>query len=420
MKARQNQDAKASGIEDTTTLTSPAGQATAIDVDSTAKTPQVDAGEARSPGAWPRWLDWRVVASVVSFKVLLFLFAAQAMPLLTDRRSETYYEWLQIWNQWDAPHYLDLAREGYVSVGEHRLWLVFYPLYPWLVRLASFFTGDDYLLGAIVVSAIASIAAALLLHRLTLLDEGDDATARGAVWFMLIFPTSYFLHIGYTESLFLALALGCFLAARGGRWWLAALLGASAGLTRVNGLVLLPVLAVEAFEQYRATRRFDRRWLWIPLVALGFGGYLLLNKYVAGDPFAFQKIMTAHWYKSLTWPWAGIRETMGNIYSRGASESQMVGVQELFFVTLGLAGTIWCCKELRASYGVWMIGNWLLWTSSTFIMSAPRYTLVMFPLYILFARLAARRPVWGQVVTIWSLLCLALFVTQFVQGRWAF
>ena len=47
--------------------------------------------------------------------------------------------------------------------------------------------------------------------------------------FLLIFPTAYFLHIGYTESLFLALVLGSFLAARTDRWWLA---GLSAGWPR--------------------------------------------------------------------------------------------------------------------------------------------------------------------------------------------
>ena len=40
------------------------------------------------------------------------------------------------------------------------------------------------------------------------------AVAMRAAWFLLIFPTAYFLHIGYTESLFLALVLGSFLAAR--------------------------------------------------------------------------------------------------------------------------------------------------------------------------------------------------------------
>ena len=53
-----------------------------------------------------------------------------------------------------------------------------------------------------------------------------------SVWFLLIFPTAYFLHVGYSEALFLALALGSILAARGERWWLAGVLGAFCWMTR--------------------------------------------------------------------------------------------------------------------------------------------------------------------------------------------
>jgi hypothetical protein len=44
--------------------------------------------------------------------------------------------------------------------------------------------------------------------------------------FFLFFQTAYFLHIGNSEGLFLAVALACILAARGERWWLAGVLGA--------------------------------------------------------------------------------------------------------------------------------------------------------------------------------------------------
>ena len=57
-----------------------------------------------------------------------------------------------------------------------------------------------------------------LLFRLVSL-ETSPAVGLRAVWFLLIFPTAYFLQIGYTESLFLAFVLGSFLAARTDRWW---------------------------------------------------------------------------------------------------------------------------------------------------------------------------------------------------------
>src|ERR1044071_9378240 len=187
------------------------------------------------------WFDARVVGLVLAVKALLFLYGAQSYavwknewvgsPPRMPEWGESLYNWLAIWNRWDAPHYLDIARMGYVSEGVEARWIVFFPLYPWLVRAAFF------------VSGVASVAAGLLLYRLARADGEAEEVARGAVFYLLVFPTAYFLHIGYNESLFLALALGAFLAARGRKWWAAGLLGFFAALTRINGVVLLSAVA---------------------------------------------------------------------------------------------------------------------------------------------------------------------------------
>ena len=43
----------------------------------------------------------------------------------------------------------------------------------------------------------------------------------------------------------------------------------------------------------------------------------------------------------------------------------------------------------------------------------------LFPIYILLARLSLRPP-WYEIITVWSLLFLALFAGLFACGRWAF
>jgi Gpi18-like mannosyltransferase len=368
---------------------------------------------------WLAGLDLSLLALMLAVKALVLLVGAQTFTLYRNEHIETAYGWLQIWNRWDAPHYLDIERDGYVSEGVESRWIVFYPLYPWAVRLCAYVLADE-LLAAFFVSTVASLAAGLLLYRLAGRDE-TDATARASVFFLFIFPTSYFLHIGYTESLFLALTLGSFLSARERRWWQAGVLGALAGLARVNGLMLIPALAFEAYSQYREEgRRWRWEWLWVCFAGVGFACYLLVNASVFGDAFAFLKTQDVYWHKSLTWPWVGLTEAWNAVWSRAPSEAQMVGWQELFFVLLGLGGTVWCWFRLRASYAVWMTTNWLLWTSTKFVLSVPRYTLILFPLYILFARKAAERPAWGGVITVWSLLLLALFAGRFALGMWAF
>ena len=358
--------------------------------------------------------DWLVVGWVLAIKFLLFAFGAIAFRVLEDKPLPATGGWLQIWNQWDAIHYQQLAQFGYKSSGALKAWL--YPLFPWCTRWVAWLIGN-YLVGALIVSGFASIAAVLLLRRIVQLDYSADV-ARRAVWFFLIFPTAYFLHIGYTESLFLALAFGSIMAARLERWLVAGLLGALCWMTRPTGIILLPTLTVEAAHQYIATKRWQWRSLWIAIVPIGFGVYLLLNWTVTGDPFAFLKMRKALFVMSPSWPWMGIREAIGNL-RRAPNQAEMVGAQELYFAILGFVCMVASWIKLRPVYAMWITGNWFLFTSVTFIESMPRYSLTMFPIFMLFALLTKNR-FWNAVITVWSLLFLALFTSLFARGWWAF
>ena len=379
------------------------------------KTPAVEARD-RPLFLRLRHHEWRLIAIVISIKALLFLFAGQTYQALENQRIAGMRGWLEIWNRWDALNYQKLAQFGYSATGELQPLLVFYPLYPWTVRLFALVTRD-YVLSAFIVSTLASLVTAIVLLRLVEFDYSKELAER-AVWFLFIFPTSYFLHIGYTESLFLMLALSSVYAARKQRWLPAAVFGALTCLTRANGLVLLPVLLMEAAQQYWTTRRWNWQWLYIGLVGLGFGGYLLLNKHVTGDAFAFTSLMQRFFSKSLSSPLTGIANALGSL-SRAPSEAEMIGMQEVLFITLGFVCTVVSWIKLRPAYSVWMTGNWLLFVSVSFVLSVPRYTLTMFPIYILFSMLAARR-VWFAVITVWSILYLAFFASMFTWGRWAF
>jgi hypothetical protein len=385
-----------------------------MDSDNTTTPPVTEPAE---PTHWGlRRRELRMLAIVVSIKGVLFLFGVQSYQVLQNQRVVGVRGWLEIWNRWDALNYQKLAQFGYSATGELQPLLVFYPLYPWTVRLFAFVTRD-YLVSAFIVSTLASLVTAIVLMRLVELDYPKDLAQR-AVWFLFIFPTSYFLHIGYTESLFLMLALSCVFAARKQRWLLAGLFGALTCLTRANGLVLVPVLVVEAAHQYWITRRWQWQWLWIGIAAFGFAGYLLLNKHVTGDAFAFTSLMQRFFSKSLSPPWIGIDNAIGSM-SRAPAEAEMIGTQEVLFIVLGFACTVVSWIKLRPAYSVWMTGNWLLFVSVSFVLSVPRYTLTMFPIYILFSMLAVRR-VWLAVITFWSLLYLSLFASLFTWGHWAF
>ena len=357
-----------------------------------------------------RGWDWPTIWLVLGIKILLLTFGVQAFASMTV----SHPGWFEMWNRWDALHYLRLAEHGYTAAGESRFSLVFFPLYPWLVRATAFFV-HNYTAAAWIVSGLASIAMALLLRRLVLCDETEEV-ARNAVWFCLIFPTSFFFHVPYTESLFLALTLGCFLAARKQHWALAALLGGAASLARVNGLILGPALATEVVLEFIRTRRWNWRWLWLGLVPLGFLGYLWLNYEVTGDFFAFTKMMQEHWYKKFASPWFGIHD----VWLRALGMNITEGLNEFIAVALISVCTVLSWIRLRPSYSVWITLNWLLINSTAFVISVPRYALPLFPIFILFAIGCTGRRFWFSMVTIWSLLYLALYTGRFAQGLWAF
>jgi Mannosyltransferase (PIG-V) len=368
--------------------------------------------------------DWIVVGWVVAIKVLLFSFGAKSYAVLWDSYITSPYQRFEIWDQWDFGYYQKIAEFGYSGTDGS---IAFYPLFPWLVRLVAC-VSRSYLAAGFIVSGIASVVAAILLRRLVQLDYPASVAMR-SVWFLLIFPTAYFLHIGYSEGLFLALALACILAARGERWWLAAVLGAFCWMTRATGAVLVPTLAVEATQQYWVRRRscsqgpvgcsaWNWKWLWIAIVPAGFAVYLLINWSVSGDPFAFLQVRKTSFDQSFALPLTGIRQAIWAHYPT-PHEAEMVGTQELFFVALGFVCTIISWIKLRPAYAMWMAGSWILFASVNFFRSMPRYTLTMFPIFILFALLGRNR-FWAGVLTAWSLLFFALFAVLFARGEWAF
>lgn len=364
------------------------------------------------------WLNSNVIATVLITKMLILGFAVQAFQIVNDQPLGSAYRFFDIWKRWDAENYLRLSEFGYSAVGDQRFLIVFFPLFPGLISLFRLVTGD-YLIGAFAVSLIASIALALAFRKLVRLDH-SERTAQAAVLFLFIFPTSYFLHIPYTESLFLALVIGCFYAARKPSWLVAGCLGGLACLTRINGLVLLPALAFEVWGEYRETKKLNRNWLWLGLAAGGFASYLALNYFVTGDPLMFIVHQREHWYKYLRWPNYGLWEAAKTAVNDKPEAALTRGFQELLFVFIGLFALIAGWRQLRPSYRVWMAGNWLMFVSTSFILSVPRYTLILFPLFILMATSALRNWPLKVLYTVWSILFLGLFITQFVRGWWAF
>jgi hypothetical protein len=66
-----------------------------------------------------------------------------------------------------------------------------------------------------------------------------------------------------------------------------------------------------------------------------------------------------------------------------------------------------------------MAGNWLLFVSTTFVMSTPRYALTLFPMYVSLALISRRRLALVAISAV-SLIGLIYFAGRFANGAWAF
>jgi Gpi18-like mannosyltransferase len=319
---------------------------------------------------------------------------------------------------WDSPHYIDIAKNWYVNEGEQRLLIVFYPLYPILIRLTTFNLG--YInLSALIVSNVSSIFAAVYLFKLAKLDFNDDV-AKKAVLYLSIFPTAYFLSAIYTEGLFLALVIASVYYARVEKWHFAGFLSLLAALTRTAGLLLLPTLIVEYLHQKEwKPKKVSANFFWSGLALAGFLIYLGINYQVTGNFFTFLEIERTHWYQYIS-PLQGLDGAWQWAFTATFPDNITVGSAQIIFAVFGLVMVITgFLLRFRLSYSVYMLFMWMLSVSTAWWISIPRYVLAMFPMFILLGLLARKR-ILNYAVAVAFTASLCFFTVLFARGFWAF
>ena len=322
----------------------------------------------------------------------------------------------QAWDKWDARHYVYLATHGYATAGDARNLIAFFPLYPALISAVAS-VGLPARTAALLISNVAGVVAAILLYEVALVD-GDRRAAWRAAAFFTIFPTAYFLLVGYTEALFCALAFGSVLAARRQRWLWSGLLGGLAAASRLTGLALLPFLVVELVLVRRALRSLWQAIVPPLLIGLGFITYLLLNLLVLGDPLAFVTVQREHWSHSLAAPWRGFASAVSSIGWRVPWEKLTVGGGEIAGGIAAYIATALSWLRLRPSDAAYATVVTAMVTFLPFWLSIPRYLLGLYPLFLLAGRVSSR---WLSLpIVALSFVALVVFGLAFGRGYWAF
>ena len=137
-----------------------------------------------------------------------------------------------------------------------------------------------------------------MLYRLVVLELGRPL-ARPTLLLLAVFPAALYFGAPYAESLFLALSVGAFYAARTGRWAWAGTCAAAAAATRNSGVLLMLPLRSSGGARAsgaRATRPGSSR----PARARRLRA---LPGLAEGDALRFVHAHEA-WYRELSWPLA--------------------------------------------------------------------------------------------------------------------
>lgn len=329
--------------------------------------------------------------------------------------TDGFFDALGFWTCTDSGHYLDIARDWYLSEGsvDRLVQLVFLPGYPVIVRLFSAITGDTLVAG-LIVSALCFAGANVMLYKLVRLDADHD-TALRAVKFLSLSPAVFFFVAPMSESLFLFCTLSCIYLVRRGKMLPGCLLGTYAAFTRSLGVILLvPVF----FELVQRRARF-RDYLTALLIPLGFAAYCLINYLVAGDALKFMDYQHEHWNQQLGWFFnTAAYQTENAVYSFSQNKPDFFGLwlPNILAQLISLALMLFAVKKLRSSYTAYFLAYFIVAMGATWLLSAPRYITALFTVPVALAAVTQNR---RADICITALTCLSGFayLCEFVL-RW--
>ena len=345
------------------------------------------------------------------------LLALGGARLLSGAQAGSVEGFLSRWDRWDVGLLRKVAEFGYAGRPEHypdEGIEAFFPGAPAVLRLVHLVV-PDWTAAGLVMSFVAGGFASVALGRLARLD---GAPGSRAVLYLVLSPYAVFLFAGYSEALFLALALWGWLCARQEHWVTAALLVAAASTVRVSGVFLACGLVVHCLVVHRGRPRFPTAAaLFAPFVAVA--GYFAYLWALTGDFWRWFAAQEQGWGRRSTAPWSALRTTLDAAAHGGQGAEYAWSFRaEILSVAVGLAVTAVLLVRRRwgeATYVGLSVGAL---ATSTYYLSVGRATLLWWPLFVLLALGGTRRP-WVHVVYVSvAAPLMALLVLTFTSGRW--
>ena len=410
----------------------------------------------RSLATWSRGPAVRAAASAVigtRLVMLLVGYLAVFMFGFANGRAPLRHfnnELLNLPVRWDAGWYLQIVTDGYQYAAADpavQQNIVFFPAYPMLMRVIGRLFGGDmtgYVAAGMLVSVASFFGALVYLYAMARDRYGEDA-ARGTIWLLAAYPFAIFFGALYTESLFLLGTVGAFYHFTKQQFGRAASWGLIVGLTRVNGALLALPLALLAISSWRGLKSNtpllhrrpgdqessffkkespdlliscshpERAFAAAAAPGIGLVVYAIFIWRLTGNPIAFA---TSH----VAWgrEYQGLGTLVAQQYSilANAGLSGYVGTPGYDVLNaigaLFAIATIWpVAHRLGWAYGLFMAVNILPALATGGLLSAGRFSSVLFPAFIWLATAvpATHRAAWIASFAAMQAFSAALFYT---------
>lgn len=361
-------------------------------------------------------LSFRLVVLLLSSLILLFVAGEGEPASLQD-----------VMLNGDGYHYVHLVEEGYFGYIENgeNLFLVFFPLYVWLVRGGNLLVGNAVVSG-LMVSFLCYSAGCVFVYRLAQ-EELNRRAAQRTVVFLSVFPFSFFFGTVMTESLFLLTTSAALLYTRRHRWWAAGVWGMLAAMTRMHGILIAGVMVVELLESQKVLARDGRGWKkrLLPVLKklpfalfpfVGAGVYLLLNYVVDGDHFAFVTHQE-HWYQGFMWFSQTLQYVGENAFLwSNPSTRAAIWIPQLALFVVFFALLVLCWRRFPSMYTLYGFVYLILNYSLSWLLSAGRYLSCGVPFFLFAAALTEKRPSLEKGVTAGMAALMGVYLFAWLNG----
>ncbi len=311
----------------------------------------------------------------------------------------------------DANWYMNIAAHGYERTAfentAHHNW-AFFPLYPLLLRAASWVSGEFTLTG-MLISHLFFFFALILLYKTALAFGLDADAASRAILYLAIFPVSYFFSLPVTESLFLLLTTASFYFAKRERWWIAGLCGALASATRLTGILLLPTLAVLYWQTYRHFWRMRKGLLALCLVPTGLFAFMIYLHAITGNALAFKDALAAWGRTTGFFLMPLLRYIRHPLILIGPWNPHFLN---FWAATITLVCGLVLLRRRAYALACYTLLSVFVALSSVLLQSQARYAMVVFPTFMVLATWGRNTSVDTFVRTV-SLVLLSLMTALF-------